>query len=122
MMSAKPIFAPRSGLGGRGYLHGALVFFMALGGAIFWATHLVVIYALLPVACQTGTGLVIHLTTILFGGAVGGAILVGVRGRRRSDAGPAERWLATASILLNALFLFAVLLEGAAAFVVDPCL
>ena len=95
---------------------------MALGGAVAWATHLIAVYALLPVACQTGTGLVIHLTTLLFGGVVIGAIVVGVRGRRRSDAGPAERWLATASLLLNALFLFAVLVEGAAAFVVDPCL
>jgi uncharacterized membrane protein len=99
-----------------------LVFFMALGGAVAWATHLVVIYALQPIACATASGLVIHLTTLLFGAAIAGAIVVGMRGRRRPDAGPAERWLATASILLNALFLFAVLVEGAAAFVVDPCL
>ena len=102
--------------------HGALIFFAALGGAIVWATHLVVIYALQPIACATTSGLVIHLTTILFGGIVVGAIVVSLRLRGRSDAGQAERWLATASILLNAIFLFAILVEGAAAFVVDPCL
>jgi len=109
--------------GGEGRLrHGALIVYGALGGAVAWATHLVVVYALLPVACLTGTGLVIHLTTLLFGGVVVGAIVVSWRLRGRADAGPAERWLATGSILLNALFLFAVLVEGSAAFVVDPCL
>lgn len=102
--------------------HGALIFFAALGGAIVWATHLIVIYALLPIACLTASGLVIHLTTLLFGGVVVGAIVVAGRLRSRPDAGQAERWLASASILLNAIFLFAILLEGAAAFVVDPCL
>lgn len=102
--------------------HGALIFFGALGGALAWATHLVVVYALLPIACLTGTGLVIHLATFLFGAVTVGAIVVAMRGRQRPDAGQAERWLATASLLLNALFLFAILVEGAAAFVVDPCL
>jgi hypothetical protein len=102
--------------------HGALIFFVALGGAIAWATHLVVIYALQPIACATASGLVIHLMTILFGGVTVGAIVVAMRGRGRPDAGQAERWLATASLLLNGLFLFAILVEGAAAFVVDPCL
>ena len=102
--------------------HGALVFFMALGGALAWATHLIVIYALQPIACTTSSGLVIHLTTILFGGAVVGAIVVAAHGRQRPDAGQAERWLAAASLLLTAIFLFAILVEGMAAFVVDPCL
>jgi len=66
--------------------------------------------------------LVTHLTTLLFGGVVVGAIVVSVRGRRRPDAGPAERWLATGGLLLNAIFLFAIVVEGMAAFVVDPCL
>ena len=110
------------GLGEGRLRHGALIFFAALGGAIVWATHLIVIYALLPIACLTASGLVIHLTTLLFGGVVVGAIVVAGRLRSRPDAGQAERWLASASILLNAIFLFAILLEGAAAFVVDPCL
>ncbi len=119
---------PLSAAGGRGsggggkLRHGALIFFAGLGGALVWATHLIVIYALLPIACLTGTGLVIHLMTLLFGGAAGAAIVVAVRLRERPDAGQAERWLATGSLLLNAIFLFAILVEGAAAFVVDPCL
>ena len=102
--------------------HGALIFFGALGGAIVWATHLIVIYALLPIACLSASGLVIHLATILFAGVAVAAIVVAVRLQGRPDAGQAERWLAAASLLLNAIFLFAILLEGAAAFVVDPCL
>jgi hypothetical protein len=108
---------------GKGRLrHGALIAFGTLGGALTWATHLIVVYALLPIACLTGTGLVIHLMTLIFGGVAVGAIVVSLRLWERPDVGPAERWLATGSIPLNALFLFAILVEGAAAFVVDPCL
>ena len=102
--------------------HGALIVFGALGGAVAWATHLILVYALLPIACLTGTGLVIHLTTLLFGGVAGVAIVVSARGWQRPNAGSAERWLGAAGLLLNAIFLFGILVEGAAAFVVDPCL
>jgi hypothetical protein len=111
------------GQGGGGKLrHGALIAFGVLGGAVAWITHLMTVYALLPVACLTGTGLVIHLTTLLFGGVAVGAIVVSARGWQRPNAGSAERWLGAAGLLLNAIFLFAILVEGAAAFVVDPCL
>jgi hypothetical protein len=103
-------------------LHGALIVFGALGGALAWSTHLIVVYALLPIACLTGSGLVIHLMTLLFGGVTVGAIVVSRRLRVRPDAGPAERWLGTGGMLLNALFLLAILLAGLAAFIIDPCL
>lgn len=96
--------------------------FGALGGSVAWAIHLIVIYAVVPIACLTSSGLIVHLMTLLFGAAAGASIYVSWRGMQQRMGGGDARWLGAAGVILNSIFLLAILLEGVAAFVIDPCL
>jgi hypothetical protein len=100
----------------------ALIAFGALGGAVSWSIHLIVIYALVPIACLMSSGLLIHLMTLLFGAVAGATIYVSWIEMRRGRVGGDVRWIGAAGVVLNAMFLLAIILEGIAVFVVDPCL
>lgn len=76
-----------------------------------WIVHLLLSYALVPPACSSST-VPLHVGTAVLAGV---AALAAVRGRRWAQPGR------TVAISLGALFLLAILLQGAANAVVDPC-
>ena len=98
-----------------------LVWSGALGGAVAWSVHLLAMYAFLPVACAAGSTWPIHVITLLSVAATLAACAAALAVRRRQGATSAERWMALASLLLNALFLFSIVVEGLPALILRPC-
>ncbi|MDP8925095.1 MAG: hypothetical protein M3O34_19795 [Chloroflexota bacterium] len=94
----------------------------ALGGAVAWSLHLLAIYGLLPLACAAGSTWPIHVVTLLTAAATLGACAAALAVRRRDGATPAERWMALASLLLDGLFFFSIVVEGLPALILGPCL
>lgn len=109
----------------------AWLWFGVSAGALAWSAHLLVSYALLPVACTTGLSTVLHAVTA-------GALLVTLAGgvvawrgwragrsaeptaRNRQQIG--HRWyMGLSGVLLDALFGFAILLEGLPVAFLGPC-
>ncbi len=110
--------------------HLVLLWFGLLGGALAWTLRLAVAYALNPVACATGWTILIHLVTLVTALITLAAIVVAFRGWRtsglgtRTEVGGPAGWsgfLSLLGVLLNLVFLLAILLEGSAAFVIGPC-
>ena len=101
-------------------------------GALAWTAHLLVSYALVPVACATGLAWILHAVTLatLLPTIVAGRVCYGVWKRRRDEEGPSPRgreagyqqYLGLSGALLNALFGFAILLEGLPVAILSPCL
>ncbi|MDP9019464.1 MAG: hypothetical protein M3N25_01455 [Actinomycetota bacterium] len=99
-----------SAVGGRPWRRIAL-----LGGPpSAWGGHLLVSYLLVPPACET-TVAPLHVTTAVFALAAVGSIVVGIRGVDGDGSRP------FAAILLGGIFVLAIVLQGAANAMVDPC-
>ena len=99
----------------------ARLWYGALGGAVAWSLHLLASYAILPVACAAGSTLPIHALTLVFALATIGAGVASFASWRRAGATAAERWTGLASLVLNGIFLFAIIIEGLPAFALHPC-
>ena len=101
-------------------------------GALAWTVHLLLSYAILPIACASGTAWILHAVTLgtLLWTALGG--LVAYRAWKSSPPeqpgstrGPATGFrhhMALYGLLLNVLFGFAIVLEGLPVAILSPCL
>ena len=116
--------APRGPRAGSWCYHACqlLLWSGALGGAVAWSLQLLAIYALLPLACGAGSTWPIHVVTLLAVVATLAACAAALAVRRREGATSAERWMTLASLLLNGLFLFSIVVEGLPALILGPCL
>jgi putative membrane protein len=100
----------------------ARVWFGFLGGAVAWSLRLLVSYPLVPTVCETGWTWLQHAIALLF------AWRAAREGRGQADRGegglPARRahFMGVSGVLLNAIFLLAILLEGSSALLHDPCI
>ena len=111
---------------------GRLRLWLALSaGALGWSAHLLVSYALLPLACATGLAWMLHgvtLATLLLAVA-GGVVSYRAWKRDRDREGPSpsgrsagyQQYMGLCGALLNALFGFAILLEGLPVAFLSPC-
>lgn len=114
----------------------AWLWFGALGGAIAWAVHLVVLYPLVDVACATGSVLLLHAVTALTLAVALAAALSCRRFGRVSrggsgepagdgDARPRQRsrteFMARAGLWLDVLFAVAIVAEWIPVLLLDPC-
>ncbi len=108
------------------------VLFGYLGGAVAWALHLGIGYALVQVACLTGTAIGIHIVTLiaLLITIAAGLVSYGIWQRSRgheSETGEGEwswrrnSFLGLSGMLMNGLFVLAILYAGIPAFFLDPC-
>ena len=97
-----------------------------------WAVHLVVSYALAWAACTGDDGWPLaarHLTTVAAAGLVLGALLQAVRASRTgvtAAAGAQEqaaehRYVGHLAVVLSLVFLFAIVMAGAANLLLAPC-
>jgi hypothetical protein len=92
-----------------------------LAGPIAWSAHLLLIYALIPVACALGSAAPIHLTTLVTALlTVGGGVLAARSWWRAGDDRTA-RFMGLGGMLLGGLFLFAILMEGMPPLILGPC-
>lgn len=98
-----------------------MLWFGALAGAIAWSLHLLVAYALVGVACATGLGILIDLTTLVTALVTVAGGVAASRNWRRPEIGDGGRLLAVGGMLLNGMFLFAILVEGYPNLVLGPC-
>jgi hypothetical protein len=97
------------------------VAFGFLGAPIAWLVHLVAASALVPVACEVDSHLVVHATTAITAVvAVAGIVLARRNGSRAAGQGHIA-FLSTAGFWLGILFLALIILEGLPVFVLDPC-
>lgn len=87
---------------------------LVAGPATSWAAHLLLSYALVPPACDATT-LPLHLATATFALAAVASVLVGVRGLDHDHSRP------RAAMVLGGIFVLAIMLQGAANAMVDPC-
>lgn len=87
---------------------------------VAWMAQLILLYLLVPVACQQGRA-PLHLVTAAALAAALGSV-VPARGRRRRASG-GEQPLAIVDVarIQSGFFLFAITLTGAAALWIDPC-
>lgn len=99
----------------------ALVFGF-LAAPVAWLVHLATASALVPVACELDSVLIVHATTVVIGVLALGGILVARRnGAAGSDANSYARFLAVGGFWLGILFLALILLEGLPVFVLETC-
>ena len=108
--------------------------FALFGGPAAWALHFAASYALTTLACTTGWGwlpaAIVALTAVL-GGAAAVALVLGWRGWRArgppawdtalTEPGGWLPFLYTGAIMLAAVSLLTIVLEGSAAAMVPPC-
>jgi hypothetical protein len=100
-------------------------------GALAWTAHLLISYALRPLACATGLTIILHAVTLgaLVVTAAGGVVAYRDwrAGRAAEPTGSGRqqigyRWyMGLSGVLLNGLFGFATLLEGLPVAFVSPC-
>ncbi|MGE3268184.1 MAG: hypothetical protein AB7P40_05515 [Chloroflexota bacterium] len=112
---------------------GRLGLWLALGGGVVaWALHLVGSYALLAVSCALQTAWLLHALSILtvLPTVYGAWYCYRVWKRCKDDVGPGPRgrsadyqqYMGLCGALLNALFVFAIVLEWLPVFFIDLCL
>ena len=107
------------------------LWFGVTAGTLAWTAHLLLSYALLPIACAGGTGWVLHGVTL---GTLLWAALGGLVAYRAWKASPPEQpnstrgsatgfrhHLAFYGLVLDALFGLAVVLEGLPVAMLSPC-
>jgi hypothetical protein len=93
-------------------------------GPAAWTVHELLSYALVAVACASGLGVLLHVVTLVCLGLAGAGVWLVLRSHalRFEPPANAEDILALAAVLLNAVFAFAILMEGLPNVVVSPCL
>jgi hypothetical protein len=108
-------------------------FFLASAGFFIapsaWALHQQLGYMLVPMSCHTRVMIVPLVTLLTVALALGGGWLSWLPARSRETGAPSAqeggvhllRFLANLSLLFTALFLFAILLQGAAMFFLNGC-
>lgn len=117
------LFGSRTGDTSAGELRRQLLlWFAALGGAVAWSLHLLLIYGFQSVACALGTALAIHLLTVALAAIAAASVYVSIGIWRDASGSAARRWVGLASLLLNAIFLFSIVVQGLPALIVDPCI
>lgn len=79
-----------------------------------WMAHLLVSYLLVPPACDTST-VPLHATTAVCIVAALASVALGIR------SVDARRGRSTAALALGALFVLAIVLQGTANAMVNPC-
>jgi hypothetical protein len=113
------------------------IWFAFLGGPLAWVAHFLATYGSVSLACDEGANGLLYLTTII---AAPVAIAAGVVAWRLwqqpaprngepvvKDEGTAlrvtarTRFFGFAGMLMSAIFLLAILAEGAAPLMLDPC-
>ncbi len=99
------------------------LWFAVFGGHVAWTAHLLVGYFLASLACASSgswSGAPLHVTTI---SAL--AVTVAGVGAGRAAASqrgtPEQRFIGRFGIALSAVFLFAIVLAGAAGAFLPPC-
>jgi hypothetical protein len=113
-----PVFAP----------NGAS-WFGLLAAPLAWSIYHVCGYALVPSICETADRRVLHLVTGFALAVALTGLFVALRDeRRRSSASPSDagadgrsRFMAIAGIGLSALCALALVLDGVAQILLDPC-
>lgn len=107
------------------------LWFGVLAGPIAWTVHLLLSYALLPLACASGLLILLHAVTLATALVTAAAGFVAYR--RQSEPGTDDRggvrgpstgyvrFMARSGVALSALFLFVILLEGLPVFFLGPC-
>jgi hypothetical protein len=115
--------AERPGLAG--------LWFGFLGPPIIWAVRFTIAYALVPGACSAAGLLALNVVTLV---ALGGTVLAAVvaarawrhtRSQHRAESQTGwrrARFMALAGLFTSALFGAAIVAEGLANVLVDPCL
>jgi hypothetical protein len=100
------------------------LWFGFLAGPVAWTLHELVSYVLVGVACRMGFGSVLHLVTVACLALAGAGAYVAFRAHPSGLLAPrtAADLLAGAGILTDALFAFAIIMEGLPNVVVSPCL
>jgi hypothetical protein len=101
----------------------AALWIALLTGHVAWSVHLLASYLLATAGCAVDPGglpLARHATTIVAAAATAGAAAFGARTAAVEAAGE-RRYAALLALALNATFLFAILLAGAAGLLVRPC-
>jgi hypothetical protein len=102
-----------------------------LAGPAAWTVHLLLSYPLVPLVCATGLGILLHLVTLFTAVTTFAAGVIALRlwdraaRTARADDAPgtaATDYLAFSGLLMNALFLFIILVEGLPNFLVNPCI
>lgn len=92
-----------------------------LGGAVAWTAHLLVSYALVSVACANGLEILIHVATVVTALLTVAAGVVCGWIWWQAGLSRARHWMGIAGMLMNGLFLFAIVLEGLPSFLLNPC-
>lgn len=103
-----------------------------LGGALAWAQHLLVGYVGLSLVCTTGlrdlpvlgghgTRVFLIAVTAVSIGLIVASALVGFRLVRDARASESERFMGTAALVMNPLFLVAAILQAVPPLALGPC-
>jgi hypothetical protein len=107
------------------------LWFAFLGGPVAWTIRLLAGYPLVSVACRMGTTAPLNLLTAATAAMGLAAAVTGwLAYRRVRQAGPSglgdayarARFMALGGILISAIFTYAILNEGMAVVLQDPCL
>lgn len=107
----------------------ALLFGM-LGPPVIWAARFMVSYTLVPVACRSGSTVLLHLVTGVALAATAAAGLVAWRRWRQVGGGTQldldgaaarTRFMAITGMLSSALFIIVTVAEWLASVMVHPC-
>lgn len=116
-----------------------VLWFALLGGPAAWTVHLLASYPLVPLACDLGTALPLHLLTLTTALASAAAAAAGGLAWRRlrreptpgagqaaegdgDDATGRARFMAVAGGILATFFVYVILVEGLPPVLQDPCL
>lgn len=106
------------------------LWFAFLGPPLIWAARFGVNYVLLPYTCAHDAALLLHIITLVALLGIGWAAVVAWKIRRARDGmEPVElggmearaRFMALAGLLGSGIFFAAIVAEGVAVFIIDPC-
>jgi hypothetical protein len=97
------------------------LWFAAFAGPAAWTAHNLGSTALVPVACAATDVPVLHAVTLLTALVAAAGVVVALRARARTRVG-GRRFVAGTAALIDAFFLFVVLVEGVPTLVLGPCL
>ena len=104
------------------------LWFAIFVGPAAWTLHLLLSYPLVPVACATLGPWLLHGVTLVTVLAAGMGVVVALRGGQQIERGAvgsggrdARRYLALLGLLMSAMFVFVILVEGLPPLFINPC-